>query len=181
MTYLTDYISADKPMLHDDTIHLEAIDTICGLLAFPIVEKNTGSEGFTINGYEKSFWSKKLKGSVSLHYVQDAEIREPEYSISAGQELPPYSDILIGMNFWSEYKSIGLTQLGVSRKEVLNLGMLLSNIQAKMDALSQLSVEILSNSNWLYDDITTKLSFVTSQREPLEKLTDMLGVFDKYK
>jgi len=152
MAKLVDYGILDYEDIADYKIPVETIDTMLGLLAFPIIEETINDDGITINVYEKSFWGKKHRGYISLKHIDDIQADITKFNYDDGSVAPENSEILIGLDFSCVYTEIYVRAhvktyaLGRPRKQILSYGVVIDNLNSKDQLWRKLSMEQLEES-----------------------------------
>lgn len=181
MANLTDYGVLDYEEIADYKIPVETIDTMIGLLSFPIVEESINDSSITIRVFEKSLWSKKEKGYISLKYIDDAQADISKFNYDNNEPIPKFSEILLGLEFSSVYNEYYVHShfqtydLGSPRKQVISYGVLIHNIDVKYDVVGQLHLEKLQE-----DVLSPASNLLGKISDDLRNLRKKLEIFEKF-
>lgn len=152
MAILSDFGTLDYDQIADYKTSIETIDTMLGMLSFPLVEESVNGNGITISVFEKSLFGKKGRGYISFSYIEDTQADTTKFIYENGEPAPKSAEVLLGLEFscvYNEYyvpSQVQTYKLGTNRKQILSYGVLMQNIEAKYNAVSQLHLEQIQTS-----------------------------------
>ncbi|MGY3214034.1 hypothetical protein [Mucilaginibacter sp. HD30] len=185
MSLISDY-GGIKPSIITYQPYKETIETISGLfLQYLIIEEEYIQNGIIYHFFKKSLWGKKQMGFLTLEYLPGQHINDLLTSDDT-EPIHPYSDILIGAEYGSEYSSVNWTgmyqtfNLQSPNKQVLSLGLLIANIEAGKDVFRTLQADEFNNAGDMMMLNTTRMNYLRKNIELLDTVKSKLKVFDKF-
>ncbi|QEM10187.1 hypothetical protein [Mucilaginibacter rubeus] len=186
MATLSEY-GGIKPSIITYQPYTQTIETISGLLLlYPIVEQEYIRDGIIFHFFKKNFWGKKQLGYLKMEFIPGNHTDTSLKVDHDGNILPPYTDIVIGVEYGSEFKSVHWTDehqiynLESPAKQVLSLGFLFSNINVKIDAINKVRFEELEARVDFLSLNMTRLAFGEKRVDLLQRVKGMFNVFDKF-
>ncbi|MET3980671.1 hypothetical protein ABIB62_003275 [Mucilaginibacter sp. UYP25] len=188
MTFISGYGNI-KPITFTYYPYKTTIETISALLLlYPLVEEEHSTHGLIIKLYQKSFFGKKQKGFIKLEYLPGGHIDSSKKIDDEGNPFPPYTDILLGMEYSAAHTYIYWTEqsrnfsIASPQKQILSYGLLIENIKFYKEISNKLDLEIMveaSSSAW-GSSTTAKLEYNKKNRDLLDRVESTLQVFKKY-
>lgn len=182
MAKLVDYGSLNYSLLDDYKEPEAAIQTITGLLSFPIVETETYDDGIVINVFEKTLFGKKHRGYLSLLYIDDFRADTNKFIFSPGTPAPNFLDMLIGLEFKCKYTSYFVQEqlwsyeLGESRRQLISYGLIKNLIDMKSGAHNE-----IVNEQFNIDPMSSSMSYAFTMRSKSTQISSILDSFLKFK
>lgn len=146
MAFFKDYGQINYSQILDYDSSFAAVQSIIGICSFPIVEENLGRESTTLLGYEKGFWSKKLKAYVQMELITDAHLDFKLIELEGLEVIPERAEMLIGISVESDFEKFtvpGITKpftMGKPRKQLLSYGRIMQIIDSQDNIYSELKL-----------------------------------------
>lgn len=160
MPQLTEYENLNLDQIFDFNINKSAIESVLGILLFPVINEEITETGFKIIGSEvkKSFWGNKTqeKGHIKFQYLKTIESDLSDliyHGYGEPSSLPEHANILLAFEFNSEYSKYHSFEkhcfpgheMGKSRKEILSYGVLNNIIQEQTKAYNDIQLNYLKD------------------------------------
>ena len=186
MASISDY-GGIQPSIITVKPYQQTVETISGLLLlYHIIEEEYIRDGIIFHFFKKSFWGKKQLGYLKVEYLPGKHTDTSFKVDDNGNPLPPYADIIIGVEYGSEYNSVNWSEqarilnLASPNKQVLSYGFLIQNIAIQRDAVSQLELEEMrSGGNILMMDMG-RMGYFRENIKILDRVKGTLNVFSKF-
>ncbi|MFD0765811.1 hypothetical protein ACFQZI_13190 [Mucilaginibacter lutimaris] len=186
MANISDY-GGIQPSITTVEAYQQTIETISGLLLlYSIIEEEYIRDGIIYHFFKKGFWGKKQLGYLKLEYLPGKHTDTSLSVDDSGNPLPPYTDIVIGIEYGSEYNSVNwsgqarIFNLVSPNKQVLSYEFLINNITIQRDAVGQLELEEMrSAGNMLMMDMG-RMGYFRENIKLLDRVKSTLNVFGKF-
>lgn len=186
MATLSEY-GGIKPSIITFKPYKETIETISGLLLlYPIVEEEYLSDGIVYHFFKKGFWGKKQMGYLKIEYLPGKHTDTELTVYEDGTPLPPYTDIVIGVEYGSQYNSVNWMEqsrtfdLKSPHRQVLSVGILFQNLEAEKQVFRTLQAEEFNNAGHILMINTGRMNYLRKHIELLDIVKAKLKPFDRF-
>lgn len=186
MALISDY-GGIKPSIITYQPYVETIETLSGLLLlYPIVEEEFIRDGIIFHFFRKGFWSKKQLGYLKMEYLPGKHTDTTIQVNERGEPWPPYTDVIIGIEYGSEYSSVNwpeqaqIFNLSSPNKQTLSYGFLIQNIAIQRSAVGQLELEEMRSAGSIFMMDMERMKYFRENIKLLDRVKGTLNVFGKF-
>lgn len=165
----------------------QTIETISGLfLLYPIAEEEAILNGIIYHFFKKSFWGKKQMGYLKMEYLTGKHTDTFINVDEQGSVLPPYTDLVIGIEYGSKYYSVNWSEqaqifnLSSPNKQTLSYGFLIQNIAIQRGAVGQLELDEMRSAGSVFMMDMERIKYFRENIKLLDRVKDSLSVFSKF-